>query len=113
MPSLTSSQFLGSLHGQICLVIRNGERISINNIIAPEANEIDADAVILVIPKVELVPPQRIFFEVLEERIMRLSSDPPISPSRPVRIVRQLSCRRIRDVKFGIVDWQPAMARKW
>jgi hypothetical protein len=40
----------------------NRERESVHNVISPKANEIDTDAVIVVIPDVEFVPPERFLF---------------------------------------------------
>ena len=62
---LTSAQLPRPNNSKILLIIPARKRKGIDNVITPKPNEINTQAVIMIIPDVKLVTPQTIFFDML------------------------------------------------
>ena len=59
----------------------------LHDILARDQYEVDADAVVVIIPQIVLVSVQLVFLQVLEEGVMRLSTYDPRVPTWPGQLV--------------------------
>lgn len=97
---LTSTQPLRQIHSKILLVILREWQI-IHNVITPNRNHIDAQPLVLIVPNAEVVSPQLVPLQILEERVVFLCSNRPIVPPWPRLIVG------------GSGDWGPIECVLW
>ena len=105
---LTSPQPLRQGNSQELFII-TGKRPIRHNIVSPHTDKIDANTIVVVVPHIELVPPQLIILEVLQEAVMYLRThDPGIVPCAFPRVLDDCS-RRLVDVRLW-AQRQPTMA---
>ena len=76
-----SPQLLRQNHGQILFVGAMLERTMRKDIVPPDSDHIDGDAIIVIIPNAEIVAVQFSGFEVLQERVVFLHRDGPVVPA--------------------------------